>query len=202
MLVKWARLPDCHTGKTLVLVRETDMNISKTGNLKKLAAIGAAALLPVGISNTAGAADNDQTFPVPVSLNALMVTLIDHSAHYLWDYGVMQREITDEEWRTVEYYAIQLAASGPLITLGGSGLMDNTWVTSPMWKAYAQDMSNAAVRALEASRNKDKLALQVLGNALTDSCENCHEAFKPTLPTEGIGHQPDYDYLYHLFKTP
>ena len=26
----------------------------------------------------------------PVSLNALMVTLVDHSAHYIWDYGTMQ----------------------------------------------------------------------------------------------------------------
>ena len=39
----------------------------------------------------------------------------------------MEREISDDEWRTIEYYAIQLAGSGPLITLGGSGSMDNTW---------------------------------------------------------------------------
>jgi len=62
-----------------------------------------------------------------VSINALMVTLIDHSAHYIWDYSSLEREISDDEWRTIEYYAIQLAGSGPLITLGGTGPLDNTW---------------------------------------------------------------------------
>ena len=175
------------------------------GNKSKwLAAVGAFALLPAtlsGVFSTAvNAADEGQTIPVPVSINALMVTLIDHSAHYLWDYGVMEREITDDEWRTIEYYAIQLAGSGPLITLGGTGAMDNTWVQSPLWKAYSQNMSDAAVLALEASKNKDKQALLALGDVLVQSCESCHDAFKPAAPTEGFEHQPDYDYLYHLFK--
>jgi hypothetical protein len=202
ILVNSVDKADCHTSVISDHFQETSMKSHRKASRSWLAVIGAAVLLPAGISLTATAAENDQTFPVPVSINALMVTLIDHSAHYLWDYGVMQREITDEEWRTVEYYAIQLAASGPLLTLGGAGLLDDTWAKSPMWKAYAQNMSDAAVRALEASRNKDKQALLVLGNALTDSCESCHEAFKPALPTEGIGHEPDYDFLYHLFKTP
>ena len=175
------------------------------GNKSKwLAAVGAFPLLPAtlcGVFSTAvNAADEGQIIPVPVSINALMVTLIDHSAHYLWDYGVMEREITDDEWRTIEYYAIQLAGSGPLITIGGTGAMDNTWVQSPLWKAYSQNMSDAVVLALEASKNKDKQVLLALGDVLVQSCESCHDAFKPAAPTEGFEHQPDYDYLYHLFK--
>ncbi len=50
---------------------------------------------------------------MPVSINALMVTLVDHAAHHIWDYGAMEREIRDEEWTIIEYYAIQLAAAGP-----------------------------------------------------------------------------------------
>jgi len=144
--------------------------------------------------------EDEQAVAVPVSINALMVTLIDHSAHYIWDYSAMNRRITDEEWQTVEYYAIQLAGSGPLITLGGAGDMDNAWVTSPVWTALSRDMTNAAMKALEAAGEKDKLKLGLAGDDLVDSCEGCHEAFKPTLPTEGILHQPDYDYLYHLFE--
>jgi len=136
----------------------------------------------------------------PVSLNALMVTLVDHSAHYIWDYGNMQREITPDEWRTVEYYAIQLAGSASLITVGGSGPLDNTWVAAPEWTKLSQDMMDASVLALDAAKSQDKAKLLAAGDPLVESCEGCHVAFKPGIPTEGIMHQPDYDYLYHLFR--
>jgi hypothetical protein len=138
--------------------------------------------------------------PNPVSINALMVTLIDHSAHYIWDYGSMEREVTPEEWRTVEYYAIQLAGAGSLITIGGSGPLDATWVKSPEWLSYSKTMSDAAMLALDASKAQDKAKLLEVGDKLIASCEGCHEAFKPEVPTEGFSHQPDYDYLYHLFR--
>lgn len=152
------------------------------------------------LSKSANAAE-ENVLPVPVSINALMVTLIDHSAHYIWDYGSMERDITAEEWRTVQYYAIQLAGSGPLITLGGSGPRDEGWAASPQWTSFARQMSNGAMLALDAAENQDKEKLASAGDALVDSCEGCHEVFKPEVPTEGITHMPDYDFLYHLFST-
>lgn len=146
------------------------------------------------------AASESTVLPNPVSINALMVTLIDHSAHYIWDYGSMEREITPEEWRTVEYYAIQLAGAGSLITIGGSGPLDATWAQSPEWLSYSKAMSDAAMLALDASKAQDKAKLLEVGDSLIASCEGCHEAFKPDVPTEGFSHQPDYDYLYHLFR--
>jgi hypothetical protein len=140
-----------------------------------------------------------QRVEMPVSINAIMVTLIDHSAHHIWDYGVMEREITNDEWRIVEYYAIQLAASGPAITLGGTGDNDNNWVLSPLWKDYTQAMTDTAMQAMAAAHAQDQELLLAAGNALTDSCEGCHETFKPELPTEGFTHLPDYDFLYHMF---
>lgn len=152
-------------------------------------------------SNTAAAQDAEgRVLAPPVSLNALMVTLVDHSAHYIWDYGNMQREITPDEWRTVEYYAIQLAGSASLITVGGSGPQDSAWVAAPEWTKLSQDMMNAAVLALDAAKSQNKAALLAAGDPLVASCEGCHSAFKPDVPTEGILHQPDYDYLYHLFR--
>lgn len=172
-----------------------------TVSLKRLVP-GALAILLVTASMTPSliAHTEDQEIPVPVSINALMVTLIDHSAHYLWDYAALEREISDDEWRTIEYYAIQLAGSGPLITLGGSGEMDSSWAESAAWTSYARTMTNAAMLALEAAKNKSKPLLASTGDALVASCQSCHDAFKPSVPTEGIMHQPDYDYLYHLFE--
>ncbi|MDT8399150.1 MAG: cytochrome c [Pseudomonadales bacterium] len=150
---------------------------------------------------SARAASADGGLPVPVSINALMVTLIDHSGHYIWDYGALEREVSAEEWRAVEYYAIQLAAAGPLITLGGAGRLDNTWAASSQWTSFANAMSDAAMLALDAARNNDKQQLGTAGDDLVDSCEGCHKLFKPDTPTEGIMHQPDYDHLYHLFSA-
>jgi len=139
-------------------------------------------------------------FPLPVSINGLMVTLIDHSAHYIWDYGNLEDMMMEEEWQAVEYYSIQLAASGPLITLGGTGQFDNAWVSSPLWLDYAMAMSDAAMKALDATRIQDQELLITAGNELLDSCLGCHEAFKPDAPSEGLTHEPLYDRLYHLFE--
>ncbi len=156
-------------------------------------------VLSVMLGKSVNAAET--SFPVPVSINALMVTLIDHSAHYIWDYGSMEREISADEWRTVQYYAIQLAGSGPLITLGGSGPLDKGWAASPQWTELSKKMSDGAMLALGAATSKDKAKLASAGDAVLDSCEGCHEIFKLELPTEGLTHMPDYDFLYHLFRT-
>ena len=136
---------------------------------------------------------------VPVSINALMVTLIDHSAHYIWDYASNTRFMGDTEWQAIEYYAIQLAAAGPLITLGGSGVADDAWAESEEWTRYAREMTEAAQTAMNAARLHDDPLLDEAGDRLVAACEGCHEAFKPELPTEGITHDPYYDHLYHLF---
>jgi len=157
-------------------------------------ALGLAATLP------AVAALADNPLPVPVSINALMVTMVDHSAHHVWDKEALDRDLTDEEWRLVEYFAIQLAGAGPLIALGGSGPQDKVWAATEQWRTYSQAMSNAAIIAMDAARNKDKALLASAGDALITTCEGCHNGFKPESPTEGILHQPEYDHLYHLFE--
>lgn len=144
----------------------------------------------------------DNTIPMPVSINALMVTLIDHSAHYIWDYGFLstERELSEEEWQIVEYYSVQLAASGPLITLGGTGSADTAWSANKDWVRMSRDMSDIAMDALAAAREMNADQLQSAGDMLVESCENCHKAFKPDVPTEGIVHDPQYDHLYHLLS--
>ena len=164
-----------------------------------LARLVLSAALSMILVTVTGAAER-QDFPVPVSVNAVMVTLIDHSAHYIWDYAALEATMLKEEWLSVEYYAIQLAAAGPLIMLGGTGEVDNVWVQSPQWLAYSMDMSNAAMKALNAARIQDKALLQTAGDELLDSCLACHRNFKPEIPTEGVIHDPLYDQLYHLFQ--
>lgn len=126
-----------------------------------------------------------------VSVNEIMVAWIDHSGHELWDVEQQGRAPkNDAEWREVERHATQLAASGTLIALGGTGPADPGWASLPDWKRYSQQLSGAGLAARNAARGHDLGALVKANGELVESCENCHKQFKPALPTEGKTHQP------------
>jgi cytochrome c556 len=124
-----------------------------------------------------------------VSINAVMVALVDHAGHNLWD---VEREgaapKTDAAWQVVQEHAVQIVAAGPAITVGGTGPMDANWVKVPTWRAHAQRMSDAGAAALAAANAKNFDALVVANGQLVESCESCHKEFKPDLPSEGIAH--------------
>ncbi len=135
------------------------------------------------------------TFVVPqVSINASMVALVDHAAHNLWE---VEREgkapKSDADWEVVTEHAIQLAAAGAAITVGGTGPTDALWVQNPAWRAHAQNMSDAGVAALRAAQAKNLDQLIAANGKLVDSCEGCHKEFKPAIPTEGIVHGHAHD---------
>lgn len=125
-----------------------------------------------------------------LSINALMVTMIDNGAHVLWD--AEKKEFAprnDADWLEIEDHAMQLAAASTLIQVGGTGQADPGWVRQVGWKTDAQAMGDAAMAALAAAKSKDLNALVKANSALVESCLSCHKAFKPELPTEGVIHQ-------------
>lgn len=134
-------------------------------------------------------------FVVPqLSINAAMVALVDHAAHNLWE---VEREgkapKSDADWEMVAEHAIQLAAAGPAITVGGTGPTDGLWVKNPAWRAHAQEMSDAGVAAFRAAQAKSLDQLIAANGRLVESCEACHKEFKPAIPTEGIVHGHAHD---------
>jgi len=129
--------------------------------------------------------------PPAISINELMVAWVDHSGHELWDVESEGRAPkTDADWRVVERHATQIAASGPLIALGGTGQADPGWAQSPLWKKDSQELTNAGIAARDAARSKNFEALVKANGQLVEACESCHKEFKPDLPTEGKPHQP------------
>lgn len=124
-----------------------------------------------------------------VSINAMMVALVDHASHNLWNVekeGAAPK--TDADWAVVEEHAVQLVAAGPAITAGGAGSKDAGWSQAPTWRAHAQAMSDAGAAALTAAQGRNLDALVAANGRLVESCEGCHKEFKPDLPTEGIVH--------------
>jgi Cytochrome C' len=163
-------------------------------------ACGVGALVLCGCNSRVGqtpaaqrpASAPDLAVPPALSINAEMVSLVDHAAHALWD---VEKEghapKTDQDWEEIEHHAEQLTAAGTLITLGGTGQADAGWVKSPDWEKYAMNMTDAATLESRAAHAKDFTALVKANSRLTDTCEGCHKQFKPELPTEGIVH-PHY----------
>jgi cytochrome c556 len=128
--------------------------------------------------------------PTPeASINAMMVALVDHAAHVMWDAEDEKlAPKTDRDWMELEHHAIQLVSAGAVVKLGGTGPADPGWASLPPWQTYAQQMTDAAQAGLKAARAKDQAALVAANGRLVESCEACHKEFKPALPTEGISH--------------
>src|SRR6187549_2157215 len=57
-----------------------------------------------------------------VSINEVMVAVVDHAAHNLWDVEQPGKAPkSDADWGVIHEHAVQLAAAGPEISVGGTG---------------------------------------------------------------------------------
>jgi len=122
---------------------------------------------------------------LPISINEVMASLINHSADPIW-VAAWRNPQNDEDWRELEHLARQLQVGGALLTIPGTGPADRIWTDDSEWRAYAQQLSNAAARAVNAARAKDVGLIGRAGNEIVDICESCHIDFKPALPTMNI----------------
>jgi hypothetical protein len=128
---------------------------------------------------------------LPVSLNAVMVSLVDHASEPLW-VDAYKAPKNAAGWRETEYDAYQMAVSGKLIQLAGTGPSDADWVSQPEWKTDADEMSAAGMMALRAAQAKDVKSLGEAGDRLVAACEACHKKFKPGLTSMGLYKSPSY----------
>ena len=123
----------------------------------------------------------------PVSINAEMVTFVDHAGHQLWD-AERRAPKTDADWANIEEHATQMAAAGALVAVAGTGINDIVWTGSPGWQKWSRAMSAAGLAAIKASQEKNLDGLVAANGQLVEACEGCHKEFKPELPSEGIVH--------------
>jgi hypothetical protein len=125
----------------------------------------------------------------PVSINASMVSIVDHAGHQLWNVEQEgNKPKTRAHWENLAEHATQLAAAGALVRVPGTGVQDMTWVATPGWQKWSRAMSDAALAALKATEGENFEALVAANGQLVESCEGCHKEFKPELPSEGIVH--------------
>lgn len=79
---------------------------------------------------------------------------------------------TDAEWEAVGDSAAALVESGNLLMMGSRAADSGDWIT------ISQAMIEAAKVALKAVEAKDAQALLFSGEAINDSCDNCHQRYQ------------------------
>ncbi len=155
-----------------------------------LTALGLAACQPA--PPVASGAAEDGPLPLGVSINAVMVALVDFAADGVWRPAALETGLTTDQWLLAEQDAINLIASATLITTPGTGDNDAAWVKDPDWRRWATEMQVVALEAKAAVDAKDQERLRLVGDRLVELCQACHQKFKPGLPTMGVTRFPIY----------
>jgi hypothetical protein len=163
------------------------MVLVATGGIWLIAACSTPAPVEQQSAATPPASPAPPAVTSPVSINASMVSVVDHAGHELW---AVERTApkTKAQWEVLAEHATQLAAAGALIKVPGTGVQDMTWTANPNWQKWAGAMSEAGLAALNATEGENLEALVAANGRLVESCEGCHKEFKPDLPSEGITH--------------
>lgn len=121
---------------------------------------------------------------LPVSLNDVMVALVNEAADPLWVAAWKQPE-TDRDWRELERRAYQLELAGSLIAYPGTGALDVKWAAKPEWRSWSNQLRDVGAKAVAATQARDILAISRVGDSIVAVCEGCHATFKPDFPTQG-----------------
>jgi len=140
------------------------------------------AMLAAGACSTkpAGAPGAADYAPV-VSLNEIMVYVVDSHSNELWD-AAMTPPTSDDGWRELQRAAIAIAAAGSLTRVSGNGPKDQQWTQQADWAKYSQAMSNAGLAAVMAVRSRNATEIAKAGDQLVVTCIDCHREYKLDVP--------------------
>jgi len=122
---------------------------------------------------------------LPVSLNEVMVALVNHAADPIWA-ATWNNPESDRDWRELERLAYQIQIGGALMQYPGTGPLDAQWVADERWMEWSSQMSRDGQRAVNALRSRDMDLIFDAGSRLVETCEACHTAFRPDIPTMGM----------------
>lgn len=121
---------------------------------------------------------------LPVSLNTVMVALINQAADPIW-VAAWRNPETDKDWRELERRAVQLELGGALLGIPGTGPLDDTWTGNDAWQRWSEQLREVGMRAVTAVKTRNIGQISAVGDEIVEICEGCHVDFKLALPTGG-----------------
>ena len=84
------------------------------------------------------------------------------------------------QWELVDYAAVALAESAPLMLTPGRRCENGkpVPVTEPEWIKFTEELAEAGRAAYKVSQTRNKDAVGDFSNQLNDSCFNCHQVYR------------------------
>ena len=151
--------------------------------LYKMVITGLAALILAACSDNGPASQTNSQGPaLPVSLNDVMVAMVNKATDPAWTARWNDPQ-SESDWRELEHLASQVQTGGGLMQTAGTGPMDAEWVADPEWQRLASQLEQDGIRAVNAVRSRNIELMQRAGGQLIETCESCHRAFASDLPT-------------------
>lgn len=128
---------------------------------------------------------------LPISTNAAMVGLVDHSADYIWAVGNGDLPQNDHDWDLVRSAVYDMILGGAIMKVPGTGEADQQWTADASWQQMSDQLTEIGNDALPLAEAKstDVEAWRAIGDRLVDNCLACHQAFKPEVPSQGVLHE-------------
>jgi len=83
-------------------------------------------------------------------------------------------------WEVVDYAAIALAESAPLMLTPGRRCENGkpVPVNDPEWIKFTNELAEAGKAAYKASQSRNQEAVSDISNQVSESCQNCHQVYR------------------------
>jgi cytochrome c' len=100
--------------------------------------------------------------------------------------------LSDDEWLLADQDSADLAAAATFMNVPGTGKDDEKWVANDDWKMWAADVQKTALQIRDAVKAKDLMKLSDGADHLAETCQACHDKYRPEAPSDGIARFPFY----------
>jgi hypothetical protein len=83
-------------------------------------------------------------------------------------------------WELVDYAAVALAESAPLMLTPGRRCENGkpVPVNDPEWVKFTNELAEVGRAAYKASQSRNQEAVSDISNAVADACLNCHQVYR------------------------
>lgn len=161
-------------------------------SLLTLIAIMAAGCGPLGQPTTKSAAPAVQTpLPLAISLVDVMRASVEIPADGIWAAQGADK-LSKEDWLLAEQDAEDLAAAATLISMPGKSAQDSARVANADYQTWAADIQKTALQIRDATKTKDQIKFSAAADHLTETCQACHDKYRPQTPSDGVARYPFY----------
>ncbi len=129
--------------------------------------------------------------PLPTTLLEVMRASVEIPADGIWA-AQSAEKLEDPDWLLAEQDSIDLANAATLMTLATTGAKDAEKQVNADFHNWAAEIQKTAGVLRDAAKAKDQMKLGMAADHLTDTCQACHDKYRPEIPSDGVSRYPFY----------